>query len=144
MQPIRMKPAWMIDLLKISARYNCLLYGASDKIPPKAKVITHGYNVRYLKYGFTSFPQDDRLPLCVIRKKSFSNEAMNLSGMKDNLHRIHPDKKNADVEYFNKLQFNFKAYQSICSPFKRVMKLLLSLRQRGNGIQSHGISFSRL
>ena len=43
---------------------------------------------------------------------------MKPSRMKEHLHRIHPDKENADIEYFSKLLSTFKARPTISSLFK--------------------------
>lgn len=87
-------------------------------MPPKEKVVTRGYNVEYLKYGFTTNPQDVCLPLCILCQKSFSNEAMKPSRMKEHLKRVHPDKENADIAFFTKLLSTFKDRPTITSLFK--------------------------
>jgi hypothetical protein len=88
-------------------------------MPPKAKVPTRAYNVDYLKYGFITSPQDERQPLCLICKKTFSNEAMKPSRLKDHLSRVHTEKENADLEYFKKLNSEFNARPLITSMFRK-------------------------
>lgn len=85
---------------------------------PKTKVVTRGYNVDYLKYGFITSPNDERQPLCLICKKTFSNEAMKPSRMKEHLQRVHPEKQNSDIIYFRNLHRNFATRSTITSLFK--------------------------
>ncbi|XP_053159163.1 LOW QUALITY PROTEIN: protein ZBED8 [Hemicordylus capensis] len=63
--------------------------------------------VDYLKYGFIPSPSNNALPMCIICQKVFSNEAMKPSRLQEHLTKIHPDKKNKDLHYFQGLKEKF-------------------------------------
>ncbi|KRZ00565.1 Zinc finger BED domain-containing protein 5 [Trichinella zimbabwensis] len=52
---------------------------------------------------------NETMPMCLLCQKFFSNDAMKPSKMKDHLERVHPDKKNKDIENQPNLKAFFKA-----------------------------------
>ena len=62
------------------------------------------YNVDYLKFGFIPSLLYNKLSLCLLCNKFFSNDAMKPSKLEDNLRRCHPDKKDRDLKYFQTLK----------------------------------------
>lgn len=64
-------------------------------------------NQERIKYGFIESPVNNTHPMCLICQKVLSNEAMKPSRLKDHLIKIHNDKKDCDVSYFQKLKENF-------------------------------------
>lgn len=62
------------------------------------------YSVEYLKYGFIQSPTNQLLPMCLICQKVFSNEAMKPSRLQEHLTKLHPDKKDKNLSYFQVLE----------------------------------------
>lgn len=62
------------------------------------------YDEEYLKFGFIQLPTNRTMPMCLICHKSFSNEAMKPSRLSEHLNKIHPDKKNKNISYFQMLK----------------------------------------
>ena len=69
-----------------------------------AKKKCRQYSQEYLKYGFIKSTTNDTMPLYLLCEKTFSNDAMKPSKMKDHLERTHPDKKSKDLDYFKTLK----------------------------------------
>lgn len=65
------------------------------------------YNIEYLKYGFIQSPTNKILPMCLICQKVFSNEYMKPSRLEDHLKKVHTDKKDKDLSYFQALKDQF-------------------------------------
>lgn len=65
------------------------------------------YSQEYLSFGFISSPGNNTIPLCLICEKTFHNDTMKPSKMKDHLDRMHSDKKNKELEYFKNLKDKF-------------------------------------
>ena len=72
--------------------------------PQQAKKKCRQYSVEYLKYGFVSAPHNQHQTMCLLCEKVFSNEAMTLSRLLENLIKIHPDKEDNDMAYIKSLQ----------------------------------------
>lgn len=88
------------------------------------------YSVEYIKYGFVPSPQNLRLPMCLICEKTFTNEAMKPSRLVAHLEKMHPNKKNQDMSYFQHLHTNFLKRQTINNMF------LETLQQNSDGIRA--------
>ena len=73
---------------------------ASD--PKKSKIKCRSYHVEYIKFGFVPSPSNLQLPMCLLCKKTLSNEAMKPSRLKDHLNRIHPDKADKPSKFFSR------------------------------------------
>ncbi|XP_003369530.1 putative zinc finger protein [Trichinella spiralis] len=58
------------------------------------------------------------MPMCLLCQKVFTNDAMKPSKMKDHLERVHPDKKNKDVEFFKVLKEKIRNQPNLKSFFK--------------------------
>lgn len=58
------------------------------------------YSVEYLKYGFISSPGNSSLPMCLLCNKTLSNDSMKPSKLKEHLIKIHSDKKDKDLTFF--------------------------------------------
>ncbi|XP_076049445.1 zinc finger BED domain-containing protein 5-like [Oratosquilla oratoria] len=65
-----------------------------------AKKKCRKYSPEYLKFGFVPSFTNETMPMCILCEKTFSNDAMKPSKMKDHLERIHSDKKNKDLDFF--------------------------------------------
>lgn len=70
----------------------------------KAKKKCRQYSIEYLKYGFTYSPTNQSLPMCLICQKVFSNEAMKPSRLQEHLNKMHADKKDKELFYFQGLE----------------------------------------
>jgi len=69
-----------------------------------AKKKCRQYSQEYLKFGFVPSFTNETMPMCLLCEKTFSNDAMKPSKMKDHLERIHSDKKNKDLDFFKMLK----------------------------------------
>lgn len=83
----------------------------------KTKKKCRQYSLEYLKYGFISAPTNNQLPLCLMCEKTFSNEAMKPSRLLEHLQRVHPDKKNHDLSFFEKLRESFERKPTLGNMF---------------------------
>ena len=63
-----------------------------------------GYLVDYIKFGFVPCPSNIQLPMCLLCNKTLSNEAMKPSRLKDHLTRLHPDKADKSIAFFQALK----------------------------------------
>ena len=57
-----------------------------------------------IKFGFVPCPSNIQLPMCLLCKKTLTKEAMKLSRLKDHLSRIHPDKVDKPIAFFQALK----------------------------------------
>jgi len=87
------------------------LFAVENMSEPKKKC--RQYNVEYLKYGFIPLPENSTLPMCLLCRKTLSNESMKPSKLKEHLIKVHNDKKDKDLAYFNKLKENFSKTPSL-------------------------------
>lgn len=65
------------------------------------------YNIDYLKNAFIQSPTNITLPMCLICRKVFSNEAMKPSRLQEHLTKVHDNKKNMDL-------FDFQTHEKKC------------------------------
>ena len=72
--------------------------------PKKTKIKCRSYLVEYIKFGFVPCPSNVQLPMCLLCKKTLTNEAMKPSRLKDHLSRIHPDKVDKPIAFFQALK----------------------------------------
>lgn len=105
---------------------------------PVSKKKCRYYSLDYLKFGFISSPTNETIPLCLLCEKTFGNDAMKPSKMKDHLERVHSDKKNKELEFFKKLKEKF-----ICRlTLKSFMKQSIEVEAEGGLIASYKISLN--
>uniref|UniRef100_A0A5S6QFW0 DUF4371 domain-containing protein n=1 Tax=Trichuris muris TaxID=70415 RepID=A0A5S6QFW0_TRIMR len=74
----------------------------------EAKKKCRQYSVEYLKYGFIPSPSNTQQPLCLLCEKVFSNESMKPSRLAEHLKKIHSDKVEKDLPYFQSLRNKFQ------------------------------------
>jgi len=77
------------------------------------------YSIEYLKFGFIVSPTNEKLPLCLICEKTFSNEAMKPSRMKEHLMKKHSDKSNKNILYFSDLKNKFEKRKTVSGLFNK-------------------------
>lgn len=93
------------------------------------------YSLLYLKYGFTHSPVNPSLPMCLLCQKVFSNEAMKPSRLQEHLNKMHTDKKDKDLSYFQELQKKYLKQPTISNLFAS------SSKQEDDGLRaSYNIS----
>jgi len=67
------------------------------------------YNPEYIKYGFiANLHRGEYLPQCIVCMKTLSNGAMKPSLSKRHLESTHPDKKDKNESYFERLDEHAK------------------------------------
>ena len=84
----------------------------------KQKQKCRQYSSEYLKYGAFPSVTNEKLPMCLISKKTFANEGMKPSRMIDHLKAKHPEKVNKDFAYFHDLKVKFEKRPTIGALFK--------------------------
>lgn len=77
------------------------------------------YSIEYLKFGFIASPTNEKLPLCLICEKTFSNEAMKPSKMKEHFMKKHSDKGNKNILYFTDLKNKFEKRKTMAGLFNQ-------------------------
>jgi len=80
------------------------------------------YNIEYLKYGFIQSPTNITLPMCLICRKVFSNEAMKPSRLQEHLTKVHANKKNMDLFHFQALGKKFLKEPTLVNKFSTTSK----------------------
>lgn len=88
----------------------------------QAKKKKRQYSAEYIKYGFIENSTNPSLPLCLLCSKTFSNEAMKPSRLQDHLNKMHPDKKDKNVAYFQDLEKKHNAQPSVSKLFSMAAK----------------------
>ncbi|KRZ15985.1 SCAN domain-containing protein 3 [Trichinella zimbabwensis] len=83
-----------------------------------AKKKSRQYSQEYLKFGFIASFSNETMPMCLLCQKVFSNNAMKPSKIKDHLERVHPDKKNKDIEFFKVVKEKIRNQPNLKSFFK--------------------------
>ncbi|XP_071036604.1 zinc finger BED domain-containing protein 5-like [Parasteatoda tepidariorum] len=96
------------------------------------------YSLEYLKFGFICSPRNETIPMCLLCEKTFGNDYMKPSKMKDHLDRVHSDKKNEELEFFKKLKEKFTCRPTI----KSFMKQSTEVETEGGLIASYKISLN--
>uniref|UniRef100_A0A5S6Q4E5 DUF4371 domain-containing protein n=1 Tax=Trichuris muris TaxID=70415 RepID=A0A5S6Q4E5_TRIMR len=81
------------------------------------------YSTEYLKYGFIASPSNQRLPMCLLCHKTFSNESMKPSRLIEHLAKMHPDKSDKDLAYFRSLREQFRKHPTLPDVFSSTSKL---------------------
>lgn len=89
---------------------------------PKRKCAVRQYSVEYLKFGAVPSPADKTKPMCLICKKTFSNEAMKPSRLGDHLSKVHPEMKNKPLAFFENLQAGQAKQATVTSMFAAAPK----------------------
>jgi hypothetical protein len=77
-----------------------IIFIFTDRPMSDSKTKCRQYNFEYLKYGFNQAPLNKTLPMCLICQRVFSNEAMKPSRLEEHLTKIHPDRKDKNLSYF--------------------------------------------
>ena len=72
--------------------------GSSSSSTSKRKM--RQYSEEYLGYGFIPSFTNASLPMCLLCEKTFANDAMKPSKMKDHQERMHADSLDYDLGYF--------------------------------------------
>ena len=83
----------------------------------QAKNKCRQYSVEYLKYGFVSAPHSQQQPMCLLYEKVFSNKAMKPCRLLEHLTKMHSDKADKNLAYFQSLQENFQKRKIIGNMF---------------------------
>ena len=65
-----------------------------------AKRLRSQYSSNYLQDGFIPAPTSELQPMCLLRNKVFSNEAMKPSTLSKHLKNIYPDKVSKSAKFF--------------------------------------------
>ena len=81
-----------------------------------AKKKCRQYDINYLKFGFIEFPEDNKIPLCLFCLKTFTNDAMKPSKLKDHFEKQHKGLIGRPMEFFSNAKQNYlrqrKAFSS--------------------------------
>ncbi|CAG9786987.1 unnamed protein product [Diatraea saccharalis] len=88
----------------------------------EAKKKRRQYCADYIKYGCIENPTNPSSPLCLICKKTFSNEAMKPSRLQDHFNKIHPHNKDKDVTYFQDMKKKYEIQPTISKLFSSASK----------------------
>ena len=80
-----------------------------------AKRLRSQYSSKYLQDGFIPAPTSELQPMCLLRNKVFSNEAMKPSTLFKHLKNIYPDKVSKSTTFLKSLSDNFKKKQKTVS-----------------------------
>lgn len=86
---------------------------------PKKKCVRQ-YNDEYLKYGFIPAPGNSSVPYCLLCSREFSNEAMKPCKLLGHLTKVHPERKDKDLSYFQALRDRFSKRSTINKQFANV------------------------
>uniref|UniRef100_A0ABM5G983 Zinc finger MYM-type protein 6-like n=1 Tax=Pogona vitticeps TaxID=103695 RepID=A0ABM5G983_9SAUR len=78
------------------------------------------YSTEYLKLGFIPSPSNVHLPFCLLCEKTFSNEAMKPSRLKEHLVKIHSDKADKPVSFFQSLKAKFEGRSTVGKLFEKL------------------------
>jgi len=84
-----------------------------------AKKKCRQYLVEYLKFDFITSPLNVQLPFCLICENTFSNEAMKPSRLKDHLSKVHSDKLEKPLSFFQSLKAKIEKRSTVNSLFKK-------------------------
>lgn len=88
----------------------------------EAKKKRRQYSAEYIKYGFIENPTNPSSPMCLLCQKTFSNEAMKPSRLQDHLNKMHSDKKDKNVAYFQDLEKKYIAQPTVSKLFSAASK----------------------
>ena len=80
------------------------------------------YSVEYLKYGFVQAPQSQQQLMCLLYEKTFSKEAMKSLKLLDHFKKIHSDKKDKGLAYFQSLYKKVQKQKTVTSMFSNSFK----------------------
>ena len=83
----------------------------------QAKKKCRQYSVEYLKYGFVSALHSQQRPMCLLCEKVFSNEAIKPSRLFEHLTKMHSDKSDKNLAYFQLLREKFQKRKTIGNMF---------------------------
>ena len=83
------------------------------------------YSVEYLQYGIVQAPQSQQQPMCLLCENTFSNEAMKPSRLLDHFNKIHPDKKDNGLAYFQSLRDRMQKQKTVTSVFSNSSKQVI-------------------
>jgi len=77
------------------------------------------YSIDYLKYGFVASPTNMQQPLCLLCERSFSNEAMKSSRLSEHLTKVHSDKADKSLSFFQGLKLKYENRVTVGKLFKK-------------------------
>ena len=80
---------------------------------------------RIFAIWFVSFPSNVQLPICLLCRKLFSNEAMKPSPLSNHLEKKHADKKDNPVAFFQDLKDKFRKRNTITSMMTNCLEQLV-------------------
>lgn len=80
------------------------------------------YSVEYLKYGFVAAPHNQQQPMCLLCDRVFSNEAMKPSRLLEHLKKMHSDKADKNLAYFQSLRDNVRKRKTIGNIFASTLQ----------------------
>ena len=83
-----------------------------------AKRKCRAYLVDFIKFDLVPYPSNIQLPMCLLCKKFLTNDAMRRSSLKDHPTRLHPDKANKPIAFFQALK-EFQTQSSIGKVFAK-------------------------
>uniref|UniRef100_A0A5S6QPE4 BED-type domain-containing protein n=1 Tax=Trichuris muris TaxID=70415 RepID=A0A5S6QPE4_TRIMR len=121
---------WSITLCAV------LLIPSSVMSDSKLKKIQ--YSSEYLSFGFTCYPTNRSLPMCVLCERVLSNGAMNPSRLKEHLTKVHPERSRENVAYFRKLRDKIMNRRTLRSNFTDDCKVWQTTYNRGAVVGSSG------
>ncbi|XP_014481742.1 PREDICTED: SCAN domain-containing protein 3-like [Dinoponera quadriceps] len=88
----------------------------------EAKKKRRQYSVDYIKYIFIENPTNPLSPMCLICQATFSNEAMKPSRLQNHLNKVHSNKKDKNVIYFQDLKKKYTVQPTISKLFSEASK----------------------
>ncbi|KAJ0184108.1 hypothetical protein K1T71_000531 [Dendrolimus kikuchii] len=83
----------------------------------EVKINRRQYCAEYIKFGFIKNPTNPSSLLCLLCLKTFSNEAMKSSRLQDHFSKMHPDKKDKNIAYFQELKKKHNTQPSVTKLF---------------------------
>ena len=78
--------------------------------------------MKYLKYGFVQAPQSQQQPMCLLCEKTFANETMKPLRLLDHFKKVHPDKKDNSLAYFQTLRDRMQKQKTVTGMFSNSSK----------------------
>lgn len=75
------------------------------------------YSVEYLKYGFIQSSANNLQPMCLICHRTLTNDSMKACKLQEHLNKVHADKKDKDLSYFQDLEKIYSNRLTISTSF---------------------------
>ena len=90
-----------IILLLVSFKFNNFIVKVMVSNTKELEFKFRSYLLKYIKFSFVPCPSNAQIPMYLLCNKTFTNEAMKPSWLKNHLSRINPDKVNKQIEFFS-------------------------------------------